>query len=326
MWHLKKMAPLISNFLSFLLISTSISITMVKSTGKYQLECTSVRCSLLSFDSPTLNINICGIMGDLQNVQITELRIETIIEGAFLNCFHLKSVNLSSNSLQSLPRDVFRATSSLEEIILARNLIKILPIEVFDHLRKLRHLDLSHNRLHQLPSETFKNLQQLQHLSITGNPLMQLDVEQILNHTRNLQDIDMTDTFLLCERVERIHYLLRQANVSILMSPSKVLDKNDNKERNYDITFLNNSTCLNEEQFEYQELLIASVDEQVLKLLQNVRVVKRTQDRMINRLLEMENNFRFLEEGLVKIMTEMRQEMNQLKISIEDTEKVRLEP
>lgn len=302
---------------NLLFLSEIILLCVAQSSD--HLYCEERHCALISIRSRRVIFDICHTNRDLQLFEATGLQIQEINQVTFSNCFALKSINLSNNSLQSLSRETFYANPLLEEIILAGNLITTLPPDIFDRSTNLKRLDLSRNRLRQVSPEIFKNLQQLQHLSLTENPLTDFDVERTLNYTQKLQEINLTDTHLKCERLEEIHNILRRANISILSSPSK----HNNEERNYDVTLVNNktSTCLNEEQAEYQALLITPVDQQVLKLLQDVRVLNRHQDRIINRLLELENNFKFLEQGFLKIMTEMRQEMNQLKISMENSEK-----
>lgn len=312
--------------LVFFLVIKSIFFCMVNSTDLYDIECDEgpevKRCAIKSISNQILNDNICHSNRNIVVLQANGLQIQDINKVTFSNCFALKSVDLSNNSLKSLSRETFYANPLLEEVILAGNPIASLPLDIFDRSTNLKRLDLSRNRLHQLPSDIFKNLQHLSHLSITGNPLIVFDVEEILNFTRELQEIDLTNTHLPCQRLERIHTILRQANISILVSSSTELNRNRDT-RNYDVSFLNTSTCLNEEQSEYQSILVAPAEQQISKLLKDVRVLNRNQDQIINRLLELENNFKFLEQGLLKIMTEMRQEMNQLKISIENSEKER---
>uniref|UniRef100_A0A336M520 CSON012250 protein n=1 Tax=Culicoides sonorensis TaxID=179676 RepID=A0A336M520_CULSO len=243
-----------------------------------------------------------------------------------MNCNELESLDLSYNQIKELPHDIFQFTSQLKAINLAGNQLSELDVNIFNNLSSLQVLDLSKNNFRKLSTEIFKNLNQLLHLSISGNPLMEFDVEKILRYTTNLKEINIAETFLPCQRLEKILNVLKNANVSIqFTNMSQQIESNEgnamSKSNNYDFINVNDSICLNDEQFEYQKLLMAPIEEQTLKLLKDFRTFNRNQERIINRLLELENNFKFLEQGLLKIMTEMREEMNQLKISIENSEK-----
>lgn len=293
--------------------------SLIQSKEVYKIDCTENRLKcVIKSSNELLNIDICFFDRDMEELQATEIQIQAMTD-VFISCHKLNSANLSGNFLQSLNHNIFHANPQLEIIILANNRITSLPPQIFDNLIKLRHLDLSRNLLRHLPVVTFKNQRQLKYLSLTENPLIELDVEQILNHTDHLHEIDITDTHLPCERLEQIHRVLQQANVSILMSSSISL----NKDKNYDVTFVNASSCLNDEQMRYQATLNYPIDKQILKLLNDSRELTRNQNQLINRVLELESNFKFLEGGLLKIMREMRQEMNQLKISIENSEQER---
>jgi hypothetical protein len=79
-------------------------------------------------------------------------------------------VDLSANSLRSLPAKISSLLANASGLNLARNqLAKLVP--TFSLLRNLRVLDLSHNRFTDIPTELYK-LKQLEELHMAHNFLI----------------------------------------------------------------------------------------------------------------------------------------------------------
>ena len=96
---------------------------------------------------------------------------------------NLLSLEVTDNSLKSIPFHCFGNLNMLTYLNLSKNSLTTLPS--FNAQRKLQVLDLSENRLARLISSTFKNLSNLVFLSLHKNDLITLS-GQIFYYMNNL--------------------------------------------------------------------------------------------------------------------------------------------
>lgn len=92
----------------------------------------------------------------------------------FLNIPSLKSLDISSCNITSLPEETFVRLPSLEELTLARNDLRDLPRKVFLHLKSLKYLYLSHNLLTSLHGDLFVMSRKIVILDLSNNKLQTL--------------------------------------------------------------------------------------------------------------------------------------------------------
>lgn len=86
----------------------------------------------------------------------------------------VSKLNLSYNSLQTLPADIFSDLHNLEHLDLYTNRLQTLPIGIFNGLSNLQVLKLDNNELKELPISIFSNLHNLVSLYIAFNQLKEL--------------------------------------------------------------------------------------------------------------------------------------------------------
>jgi len=131
----------------------------------------------------------------------------------FLNIPSLKSLDISSCSIKSLPEETFVMVPTLEELTLARNNLQDLPRKVFLHLKSLKYLYLSHNFLRALHDDLFVMSKKLVILDLSNNELQTLHPQmftflpsvEILKLSGNrLKTVDF-DVFVPLVRLEDLY-------------------------------------------------------------------------------------------------------------------------
>lgn len=98
-------------------------------------------------------------------------------------------VNLSSNNLSSVPRDLPRTVELLD---LSSNHIQQLQRGDFKNTPLLRSLNISWNTLEEIDPETFLDTPLLQDLDLSHNMLKNLSGQRYLLHTANLLVLDLS--------------------------------------------------------------------------------------------------------------------------------------
>ncbi|XP_061461870.1 toll-like receptor 5 [Rhineura floridana] len=98
---------------------------------------------------------------NLENIWKTDKCVDI-----FQHLERLVVLNLSSNSLQGLPKGLFQGLVSLQTLSLTANLLPMLPEEAFHSLKSLRSLSLHGNPIVTLSPSTFGSLVQLQSLDL----------------------------------------------------------------------------------------------------------------------------------------------------------------
>jgi len=118
----------------------------------------------------------------------------------FLRIPSLKSLDISSCSIRSLPEEAFVWLPSLEELTLARNNLQYLPRKVFLHLKSLKYLYLSHNFLTALQEDLFVMSKKLVILDLSNNELQTLH-PQMFTFLQNVEILKLSDN-----RLKTVHF------------------------------------------------------------------------------------------------------------------------
>ena len=128
---------------------------------------------------------------------ITELNLSgnslsTLPEGIFDELTSVTKITLDNNRLRSLRSDVFEHNSRLSNLELHNNQLSDLPTEIFEHNAGLRTLNLRNNRLNQLRPSWFEELSNLTNLDLSGNRLTAVPPGAFLQN-RALELLDLSD-------------------------------------------------------------------------------------------------------------------------------------
>ena len=111
----------------------------------------------------------------LKFLDLSSNSLASLPEPLFQEILYLNSVNLANNSISHLPKKLFKdQRDSLQSVDVSRNLIVRFDAGVFKHLKKLTKLDLSHNNLEAIEPESFRGLDALQSLNLGFNQLLAL--------------------------------------------------------------------------------------------------------------------------------------------------------
>ncbi|XP_064616609.1 slit homolog 1 protein-like [Liolophura sinensis] len=124
--------------------------TVVQCSKRYQIPSVHKNTTELYMRGNFLGPDINGSVSNLQDLRILDLSENNIrwLERDFLSgLIHLTKLNLSRNSLESLPDNGFSSNSDLEILDLSYNQFYVLPRKAVRFLVHLKKLDFSHNQL-----------------------------------------------------------------------------------------------------------------------------------------------------------------------------------
>lgn len=125
---------------------------------------------------------------DLSSNEITSEHIDLFWAG---NGSKLVGLDLSSNLLSALTRQVFLGLSSLRNLYLWDNHISVLESGWGDGLQNLRHLIISHNRLSEISNITFSGLRKLETLHLQFNSITHIE-DWWMQDLQNLRNLDLS--------------------------------------------------------------------------------------------------------------------------------------
>ena len=118
---------------------------------------------------------------DIRTLKIVNAGITALQSGDFRGLSDLFSLDLSKNSLSSLPDNVFEGLDSLEILTLTNNDLDALRRGMFGGLGSLERLTLDGNELSELPDDVFDDLTKLFGLYLSRNQFTALPTISIRN-------------------------------------------------------------------------------------------------------------------------------------------------
>lgn len=118
-----------------------------------------------------------GPMG-LRMLGLSNNKISVLPAGVFQGLRHLEALDLSSNQLTTLPKNMIQSTAQYKSsypptLLLSNNSISVLPAGVFRGFRGLQYLDLSNNQISSLSEDAFEDLDALEFIGLGGNSKVQ---------------------------------------------------------------------------------------------------------------------------------------------------------
>lgn len=137
---------------------------------------------------------------NLQFLNLTRNRLRDVLYLRFGNSGHrcglnLRVLDLSNNSLDSLPASAFSSLGRLQELHLESNVITYMADHALDGLTSLTYLNLADNKLVNLPPEIFADTRELKELHLQNNSINVL-APGLFNGLSNLLVLDLSENEL----------------------------------------------------------------------------------------------------------------------------------
>jgi Leucine-rich repeat (LRR) protein len=171
-------------------------------------------------------------------LNLSELKLEMILEHALDNCKKISILKLNNNKLVSLPDDVFQHTINLEVLELKNNQLRKLHPDTFVTLTKLEELLLGDNQLTELSCDLFRFKPNLKEFQVESNEIFDLEYEAIIRRLPRLDIINYNNNHLSCKRASKMWKALEAKRIT-------VLDTSERRKRYFPIEIINrNIECL----------------------------------------------------------------------------------
>ncbi|XP_055538385.1 nyctalopin-like [Wyeomyia smithii] len=133
-----------------------------------------------------------GFYYQLEVLDISHNRLDTLGSKNFEAQEKLRSLNLSDNLLVSLLKDSFRGMKRLEILLLNDNRIEKVHPTAFQGLNSLRILDLSNNQLVSFEEDVLRPLGSLERLNLKNNQLLEVPYDTNLQYLTSLRHLDLS--------------------------------------------------------------------------------------------------------------------------------------
>ncbi|XP_011297545.1 slit homolog 2 protein [Fopius arisanus] len=139
-------------------------------------------------------------LSKLERLDLGENNMWNLPEGSLCSLHNLEVLNLTKNRLRELSNFHFgagagRCGSNLRELDLSNNSIESLPTAAFSGLARLQSLDLRSNAISFMADRAFESLSSLVVLKLTDNRLSSLPPE-LFNDARNIKEIHLQNNSL----------------------------------------------------------------------------------------------------------------------------------
>ncbi|XP_062698261.1 nyctalopin-like [Aedes albopictus] len=151
-----------------------------------------VRHINLSYNAITNVHFTLGFYSQLEMLDISHNRLDTLGSKNFEAQEKLRALNLSENVLTNLLKDTFRGLKQLEILKLNDNRIEKVHPTAFHGLARLVELDLSNNLIVSFEEDSFKPLTTLERLSLENNQILEVPYDTNLEHLRSLRILDLS--------------------------------------------------------------------------------------------------------------------------------------
>ncbi|XP_062559655.1 leucine-rich repeat neuronal protein 2-like [Armigeres subalbatus] len=133
-----------------------------------------------------------GFYYQLEVLDISYNRLDTLGSKNFEAQEKLRVLNLSENVLTNLSKDTFRGLKKLEILKLNDNRIEKIHPTAFHGLLNLLELDLSNNQIVSFDEDVLKPLATLERLSLENNQILEVPFDTNLEYLRSLRFLDLS--------------------------------------------------------------------------------------------------------------------------------------
>lgn len=179
---------------------------------------------------------ICDTFYNLQDIWVSQIKMEFIEDGALDNCKDLETFLVWGNRLRRIPKDLFLHTRKIRSIALSDNeLIEIDQFQ-FTGLENLLEMTVFNNELNEFPASSIVGTN-LVNLDIFSNNIHYLDLETILNGVPNLSSVMYDNNEFPCELVTTMNRLVEEKGIELLPASNR-------RKRYYEIETVGTVECL----------------------------------------------------------------------------------
>lgn len=166
-------------------------LTLVNVSGRLEARVRHLRW----LDSNVSDVNwAIGEPAVLELLDLSGDKVRSLKNDMFTNFTGLRVMNLSSNKIDDLPRNVF-AKLDLEVLRLSHNHLTAIPFQVFAPMQNLRVLDLSHNGIVTILDHFFKFNRYIEQLLLNNNNITKL-TSNALADLAELKRLDLSTNAL----------------------------------------------------------------------------------------------------------------------------------
>ena len=152
---------------------------------------------------------------DISSLDMSKIGLTALMPDSFKTIgILIMYLNLSYNSIVSLPVSLFHGLVHLTQLDLQYNSLVSLPAELFSDLQSLTVLDLSYNSMVSLPVGLFNDLHNLTELKLNENSLVSLPVG-LFNGLQSLNFLNLGNNSLVSLPTELFSGLYRLQKLNI---------------------------------------------------------------------------------------------------------------
>ena len=238
-------------------------------------------------------------------VNMSNLNIVNISEGALTSLVHTWYLNLSANKISTVNQDTFRHNSALWWLVLSSNIITNISSSTFQHQTKMCHLDLSENQITSLNSDTFNGNRNLLWLSLANNKIIHIEPSTFQQQDR-LDHLDVSGNELHSIDPRTFNLNRRLIWLSLARNNITNIDKstlqNQRALHNLDISD-NKLTTIHPDTFQYNWYLqwlsvannrISDIDQRTFQNQTELRHLDMTQNNITSGTLYYNGNLTWL--------------------------------
>lgn len=157
----------------------------------------------------------CKTFPGIEVLELQNLGLEELEPTSFSGCTQLLSLDLSQNSIPSLPENLFDDMPHLRYLYLADNKIQKMTDSQFVKNAELRFLYLTNNSIEVFPASAVRGLDNLLGLNLAVNEMSDIDEIAIIANLKMLQYIQINHNELSCTRINEILERFKEAGVNV---------------------------------------------------------------------------------------------------------------
>lgn len=172
-------------------------------------------------------------LNDLENIKILKCNNSNIKSIKELNCFkNLETLDLTGNKIESLDKNIFYNLNKLTSLSLRNNKLNTLDKDLFRYNLQLKELDLGFNEIEELDKDFFINLHNLNSLYLGFNKFLSLDKDIFINQ-KNLESLSLKSNNIKTLDKDLFEYNLQLKELDLSFNELNNLDKDLFKNTNY---------------------------------------------------------------------------------------------